>query len=239
MTCRRVGRLIPLALLTMTLLPAGAADPPEIQAAKEANRARIWARRIFVSVRGEPCDQLAAQIGQQLMTRVRADERIAHRPLSAYAGDCSLAELLEALAAGLGYRLVPYAAAESVHFQLEPGAAPKARPAKPEPGAASRPKTVPAPMDPRLLQKLDLADVSVDDEEGGLPVVLETLAEAASVAILADHAGAATARGTKGASQFLAGLNGLPLHEALDRTARAFNYRWTAAGRWFLFKPVR
>lgn len=257
MTCRPAPRWIPLALLAVTCVPA-TADPPEIQAAKEANRARIWQRRIFVSIRGEPCDHLAMQLGQQLMTRVRADERIAERPLSAYAGDCSLAELLEALSAAFGYRLMPYAAAESVHFQLEPGAARKqaAKPsakgpaakaqaartaAKPGPakaGAASAAK--PAARDPRLLRPLELPSPEVDDEAGGLPVILEALAAVAEIRILADHAGSvAPARPTGSASAFLAGLDGLPLGEALDRTARAFNYRWTEAAGWFFFKPAR
>jgi hypothetical protein len=246
MTCRRPSPLFSLALLSAIGLPAAANEPPEVQAAKAANRARIWARHIFVSVRGEPIDQLAAQVGQQLMTRVRAEESIARRPVSAYAADCTVAELCEGLAAGFGYRMVPYVAAESVHFQVEAGAAPRpATPMKPKaakpgtPKAAARPAPKATPSDPRLLQKLYLSEPEVDDEHGGLPMILEALSQAAGVPILADHGTHVPAPGTTPASRFLAEMNGLTLREALDRTARAFNYRWAPAGRWLFFKPAR
>jgi hypothetical protein len=257
MTCRRAGRLVPTLLMAAALLPAGASTAPaELQAAKAANRARIWARQIFVSVRGEPIDHLAVQVGQQLMTRVRAHDAIAHRPVSAYAADCTVAQLCEGLAAGFGFRMVPYAAAESVHLQLEPGdkaargsgskapgkgggPASKVRGAAAAAGSGSA-----ATKDPRLQERLDLSAPEVDDETGGLPVILEALAHAGGIPILADHATPAPARAPRaggapeGATRFLAGLDGRTLGEALDRTARAFSYRWSLAGGWFFFKPL-
>lgn len=254
MMCRLPGRLIPVLLLAATLPGVRAQSrgekpaPPaaEVKATKAAqanHRLQIWEHRIFLSVRGEPVDQLAAQVGQQLMTRVRPIEEIAHHPVSAYTADCSVAELRDGLLAGFGYDMVPYAAAESVHFHLDRAAAAKRAPAPrsktAKPGVATRPSLPPASKDPRLLRTLDFSEVAVDDEHGGLPVILEALSQAGAISILADHAAARPATGATAPSAFLAGLKGLTVGEALDRTARAYNYRWTRAGSWFFFKPAR
>jgi hypothetical protein len=91
--------------------------------------------------------------------------------------------------------------------------------------------------DPKLREKLDLSAVEVDDEAEALPMILECLAGSASILVLSDYTPRTDGSpGGRPTSQFLASLNGLTLGEALDRTARAFNYSWSRSGRWFLFR---
>jgi hypothetical protein len=249
MTSRFLGAL----MACLVIAPAGADDTAAIRAAHEAHRTKVWPRRVMLRVRGEACSELAMQVAQQLMTRVRPEEGTGDRPLSAFADDCTLAELRDGLAVQFGWLLEPYGSAESLHFRICPlpakaptsarkPAAQGKRPGKvtrPAVSATSPPKTGRS-QDPLLSRRLDLSGVEVDDEQGGLPVILEVLSERSGIKILADHTprGMVTPEGM-GASAFLAQLNGLPLGEALDRTARAFEYRWSRSGPWFLLKPAK
>jgi hypothetical protein len=254
---RTMGTLLGGLIVLAGLLPAGAQTHAG-SAADEALRTRVWPRRLSLRVRAERCDALTYQVSQQLMTRVKIESEIASRRLSLFAPECTLGELRDGLAALFAFRLEPYDSAESVHLYLR--AAPARRPA---PGArrpALGPTTVSAsrvpkrpaptlaesrepraesrlPADPKLQEKLDLSAVEVDDESEALPVILECLADAASILVLSDYTTRTDAcPGGRTTSQFVASLNGLTLGEALDRTARAFNYSWSRSGRWFLFR---
>lgn len=258
MTCRRTlsrvwGVLLPLAVAAS----AGAGARREVTEAEKAHLAKVWQRPIVLRVYGETCDSLGVQVGQQLMTRVRPEEAIADRCLSAFSPGCSLAELRDGLLAQFGFLLEPYSAAESVHFRIRPAAPSNgARTSRPAITASRRPATgdrrpaatpkvashpagssLPA-ADPKLREKLDLADAEIDDEHGGLPVLLAAISEAAGVSILADHTPRAASSEIP-AREFLNRLHGRTLAEALDLTASAFSYRWSRAGRWFLFKAAR
>jgi hypothetical protein len=219
---RTMGALLGGSIMLAALLPAGAQTSSGTPAAQEALRTRVWPRRLSLRVRAEPCEMLAYQLSQQLMTRVKVESGIGSRPLSLFAPECTLGELRDGLAALFGYRLEPYDSAESVHLYLR----------APAPSAERG-----LPADPKLREKLDLSAVEVDDEAESLPAILECLASAGSILVLSDYA-PRTDRcpGGRSTSQFVARLNGLTLGEALDRTARAFNYSWTRSGRWFLFR---
>jgi hypothetical protein len=230
----------------MVALPARAAEDAEmaaIRAAHQRHQAKVWPRRLVLRVRGEACDELALQVSQQLMTRVRAERGAGERRLSAFAPECSLAELRDGLVSQFGFILEPYGSAESLHFRIYPRSASKgprrAAPAVKPVAAPARTPHSPSLADPILARKLDLSAVEIDDEKGGLPVILEAISDAAGVLILADHASPGSTTAGMDAAPFLARLNGLSLKEVLDETAKAFGYRWDRSGRWFLFRPVK
>jgi hypothetical protein len=248
---RTMGALLGGLIVLAGLLPAGA-QTNSGSAADEALRTRVWPRRLSLRVRAEPCSALTYQVSQQLMTRVKVESEIESRRLSLFAPECTLGELRDGLAAHFGYRLEPFDSAESVHLNLRAAPARKAarsstkagpgRPAKrpvPAPSTSSglRATGCSTPADPKLREKLDLSAVEVDDESEALPVILECLADAASILVLSDYTTRTDAcPAGRPTSQFVASLNGLTLGEALDRTARAFNYSWSRSGRWFLFR---
>jgi len=255
---RTMGALLGGLIVLAGLLPAGA-QTNSGSAADEALRTRVWPRRLSLRVRAEPCSALTYQVSQQLMTRVKVESEIESRRLSLFAPECTLGELRDGLAALFGYRLEPFDSAESVHLNLRAAPVRKAarssqlaarsstkagpgRPAKrpvPAPSTSSglRATGCSTPADPKLQEKLDLSAVEVDDESEALPVILECLADAASILVLSDYTTRTDAcPAGRTTSQFVASLNGLTLGEALDRTARAFNYSWSRSGRWFLFR---
>jgi hypothetical protein len=217
--------------------------------------ATAWKKMLWLRVGAERCDALTYVVSQQLMTRVRATEEIAQRRVTVFAPECTLRELHDGLLAHFGLLLEGYISTESIHFRLRPAPDSKQKP-KPAPkrpaaikartGAVTAtaaktlrpaPATAPVPTDPRLQERLDLSEVTVEEEFDGLPGVLGYLSEGAGLCVMADHVlRAETCPGGQGVPEFVKTLDGLTLAEALDRTARAFNYTWTRSGRWFLFR---
>jgi hypothetical protein len=247
------GGLLALAVLGAlgsVVAPAHAGEHEPLRSAL------AWKKPVWLRLSGETCDELAHVVSQQLMTRVRATEEVAERRVTIVAPECTLRELREGLLAQFGLLLEGYSSSESIHFRLRP--APVAKP-KPRPGqAATRPtakKPAPAgvaatalkttqpapagalPSDPRLEERLDLSQVTVEEEFEGLPGVLGYLSEATQICVMADVVPRAEeCPGGQAVPEFVKQLDGLSLREALDRTARAFGYTWTRSGRWFLFR---
>jgi hypothetical protein len=200
----------------------------------------MLAHPVWLDIEGETMKDLVFQMRMQLRVHIRTREGVQSQPISAYAENCTFADVRDALEDLFHLRLSCRMNVESLLFTLDedPHALRAAMTAgKPKPGKGG-PRPV-SPLDPELLKPVsfpkDMRPLS--DVLPALPAIQRRLAKATGIRICSDYTGR-TEQILKGVSAdaFCRSLDGLPLRAALDKIAARFGYTWRKSRGWYLFQ---